>query len=319
MPAPVVSVVMNCYNSAQYLAEAIDSVYAQTFADWEIIFFDNCSTDNSADIARSYDGRLKYFRGEKTVPLGQARNLAMAQALGRYIAFLDCDDIWLPSKLERQLHVFEASPETGAVYSDAIFFSERGFSAKLIAHRQVAQGRVFRAMLACYEMPMSTTIFRRDVLAGIGGGFDERFSMVEDADFFLRIAYYFDVGYVEQALAKRRMHAKSWTVMKKELFPLEEEQMLSKFAGLWPSFEKDFVDEIAFRRRVIAYQYAMVDWEKGNVPAARARIARLLPQDRKKIVLYLFTCMPYSFYKGLKRLFKTLLIPFKGGFDDQAF
>lgn len=319
MPSPVVSVIMNCYNSAQYLAEAIDSVYAQTFPDWEIVFFDNCSTDNSADIARSYDGRLKYFRGEKTVALGQARNLAMAQARGAYIAFLDCDDIWLPLKLERQLNLFKTMPHAAAVYSDAVFFSDRGFSSTLIARRKVAQGRVFRAMLTCYEMPMSTTMFRRDVLARIGGGFDERFSMVEDADFFLRIAYYFDVGYVEQALAKRRMHSKSWTVMKKELFPVEEEQMLSKFAGLWPSFEKDFANEIAFRRRVIAYQYAMVDWEKGDAPAARSRLARLLPSDGKKIVPFLFTYFPYSCYRVIKRWFRRLLIPFKGGFDDQAF
>ncbi|MFH0754646.1 MAG: glycosyltransferase [Candidatus Omnitrophota bacterium] len=310
---------MNCYDSAEYLAEAIDSVYAQTSSDWEIIFFDNCSTDDSAAIAKRYDARLRYFRGKEMVPLGCARNLAMAQARGKYIAFLDCDDVWLAHKLAQQLEAFKAVPGAGAVYSDAVFFSEKGISSRLFTRRKPAQGMIFRSMLACYQMPMSTTIFRRDILSRIGGGFDERFCMVEDADFFLRIAYYFPVSYVDEALAKRRMHLKSWTLMKKELFPVEEEQMLSKFAGLWPSFQNEFKDEILFRRRVIAYQYAMVDWQRGDGRAARARLAGVWREDKKKIIPFLFSYFPYPVYKLFKRFFKSLLIPFNGGFDDQAF
>ncbi len=67
---PKVSVIMNCFNSEKYLREAIDSVYAQTYKDWEIIFWDNASTDHSKEIAKSYDNKLKYSRGKETVPLG---------------------------------------------------------------------------------------------------------------------------------------------------------------------------------------------------------------------------------------------------------
>ena len=76
---PLVSVVMNCYNSDRYLKEAIDSVYAQTFLDWEIIFWDNASTDRSAEISKSYDDKLLYFLGNQHVSLGAARNLAFEQ------------------------------------------------------------------------------------------------------------------------------------------------------------------------------------------------------------------------------------------------
>ncbi len=120
--SPLISVIMNCLNCAKYLKEAIDSVYAQTYTNWEIIFWDNASTDRSAEIARSYDGRLRYFRGSETVPLGEARNRALEQARGEFIAFLDCDDLWMPQKLEKQLPLFD-DPEVGLVFSDSIIFN----------------------------------------------------------------------------------------------------------------------------------------------------------------------------------------------------
>jgi len=115
---PKVSVIMNCYNCSKYLREAIDSVYAQTFTNWEIIFWDNASTDNSSNVAKSYDAKLRYFCNDKTTPLGNARNLAVQQACGEYIAFLDCDDIWLPEKLKLQINLLDNKPEVMLVFSD---------------------------------------------------------------------------------------------------------------------------------------------------------------------------------------------------------
>ena len=114
---PEVSVIMNCYNCSKYLKEAIDSVYAQTYQDWEIVFWDNASSDNSAEIAKRYNNKLKYFHAEITIPLGQARNRAIEKAKGKYIAFLDCDDVWLPEKLEKQVKVFCKNPKAMLVLS----------------------------------------------------------------------------------------------------------------------------------------------------------------------------------------------------------
>ena len=97
---PLVSIIMNCYNGEKFLKEAIDSIYAQTYSNWEIIFWDNASTDDSACIAKSYDDRLKYHLAQETTPLGEARDLALKKINGKYISFLDCDDIWLPKKLK---------------------------------------------------------------------------------------------------------------------------------------------------------------------------------------------------------------------------
>ncbi len=86
-----VSIIMNCLNGEKYLKDSIGSIYSQTYDNWEIIFWDNASTDRSDEIAQSYDSRLKYFRSDETYSLGKARNLAVSKAKGEYIAFLDVD------------------------------------------------------------------------------------------------------------------------------------------------------------------------------------------------------------------------------------
>ena len=91
---PLVSVIMNCYNGEKYLRESIDSVVAQTYENWELIFWDNHSTDNSAQIVQSYgDSRIYYFCSQTFTPLGEARNLAIKQSNSEFIAILDCNHI----------------------------------------------------------------------------------------------------------------------------------------------------------------------------------------------------------------------------------
>ncbi len=310
---------MNCYNSARYLAAAIDSVYAQTFTDWEIIFFDNCSTDESPKIAQSRDARLKYFRNAETVPLGAARNLAMARAAGEYIAFLDCDDLWCPEKLARQVSAMEADPKAMMVYSDALFFYDQGRSFRLYPRGNAPRGDIFRSLLRRYVLPMPTVMVRRDALQQAGEWFDGRFHMVEDADLFMRIAFLGPVAYVDQVLAKRRMHDESWTAKKKELFPKEESMLLAKFAALWPAFTKDYAGEIAIRKAIIDYQYAVLHWEQGNGGLARQRMKPHLGTFRKMWVPFLFSFLPYVFYKKIKTQYENYSAAFQGGVDHQAF
>ena len=130
--APTVSVIMNCLNCEKYLREAIDSVFAQTYEDWEIIFWeDKASEDNSENIAKSYGVKLRYFRADVSLPLYGSRNLAVQKARGKYIAILDCDDLWLPTKLEKQIPLLERDEEIGLVFSDIYLFNEKGKEKRL--------------------------------------------------------------------------------------------------------------------------------------------------------------------------------------------
>ena len=117
---PLVSVIMNCLNGEKFLREAIDSVYSQTYKNWEIIFWDNVSTDRSNEIANSYDSRLRYFRGKKTISLGAARIKALENCRGEYIAFLDVDDLWLTKKLELQIQKILRKHVGGTLIGKAI-------------------------------------------------------------------------------------------------------------------------------------------------------------------------------------------------------
>lgn len=106
MTQDLVSIITPTYNSARFIAETIESVLAQTYQNWEMIIADDCSTDDTVDIVSRYaakDGRIRLCRLDTNSGAGVARNRSIAEARGRYIAFLDSDDLWLPRKLERQL------------------------------------------------------------------------------------------------------------------------------------------------------------------------------------------------------------------------
>ena len=102
----LVSIITPCYNCSKFIGQMIESVQAQTYTNWELLITDDCSTDNSREIVEGYakiDHRVKYFKLEQNSGAGIARNNSIKEALGRYIAFLDSDDLWAKNKLERQI------------------------------------------------------------------------------------------------------------------------------------------------------------------------------------------------------------------------
>ncbi len=104
----LVSIIMPSFNCGKYVVETIRSIQAQTYQNWEIIFVDDCSTDDTASIIRSIDEpRVRYFKNEHNSGAALSRNWALREARGRWIAFLDSDDLWEPTKLERQVHFME--------------------------------------------------------------------------------------------------------------------------------------------------------------------------------------------------------------------
>ena len=148
-----VSILMNAYNAQEYLQEAIDSIYAQTFKDWEIIFIDNCSTDNTKKIAHSYDEKLKYYSTDKNIPLGAARNFGLQFVTGEYLAFLDTDDIWMPEKLEKQLNII--NDEIAFVYSPVMQINSRG---TILRDTKINKKHDFYTLLERYDINMQSVL-----------------------------------------------------------------------------------------------------------------------------------------------------------------
>lgn len=201
---PVVSIIMNCFNSERYLREAIDSVYAQSFKDWEIIFWDNASTDRSAEIAQAYDERLKYFRSPKTTSLGEARNKALKMASGEYVAFLDCDDVYLPEKIALQVKLMN-SHDYALCYGSTIVINSEG---KCIAKRLMKEssGDVFKGLLNHYEVHMLSVMLRKSILDNLKLSFEVNLKYCPDYNLFMEIASRFSVGVVKEYIVKYRVH-----------------------------------------------------------------------------------------------------------------
>lgn len=106
----LVSIIMPSYNTAQYITESIQSVLNQTYANWELIIVDDCSTDNTDEVVASiHDERIRYLKNEKNSGAAVSRNRALREAKGRWIAFLDSDDLWMPEKLEKQIRFMESN------------------------------------------------------------------------------------------------------------------------------------------------------------------------------------------------------------------
>ena len=307
---PTVSVIMNCYNGEQYLKEALDTIYAQTYQDWEIIFWDNASTDSSAEIARSYGDKLKYFRGEKTVPLFAARNCALKEARGEFIAILDCDDLWLPTKLEEQVPLLEKDEKVGLVYSDAFLFNQKGKEKRQFEITKPHRGNVFPELLCSNFLNSQTVVIRKKVFDSLESWFDGRLTYVGDFDIYLRISYKWKVDYVDRPLAKYRLHLGSATFK-------EGREGLAMELGLMIESLSKAIDDLEYRypegyRRLERRRdnvLSLLDWENGDKKRARKRIKAYIRDARVYPILYFLMYFPYRYvYYPCYRIYTKSII-----------
>jgi len=301
---PAVSIIMNCFNGEKYLREAIDSIYAQTYPNWEIIFWDNASTDSSADIAKSYDGRLRYFRGEETIPLGAARNKALEQAKGEFIAFLDCDDIWMPEKLEKQIPLFNDF-DVGLVYSDVINFNENEENHRFYGGKLQCIGRCFNHLLQDYFLSMPTVIVRRAALEQESEWFDPRFELIEECELFIRIAYRWKLNMCPDVLAKYRVHLASISWAKRDHFFNEQLIMLHKYDGLFPDFSANYY----LLQKGIYISRAHYLWLINDGKQARKIILPYMFKNQKAFCLYFVSFFPYKIIYRILNLIGTNIKP----------
>lgn len=123
----LVSVIMPTYNAERFITDSIKSVIKQSYQSWELIVVDDCSTDGTARIVESFsDVRIHYFRCDKNLGVAQARNFGIGRANGEWIAFLDSDDIWEPTKLEKQISLIENNNSAKLVFTASAFINENG-------------------------------------------------------------------------------------------------------------------------------------------------------------------------------------------------
>jgi teichuronic acid biosynthesis glycosyltransferase TuaG len=218
MIEPVISVVIPAFNAANYLGEAIDSVLAQSAGNIEVIVVDDASTDGTAAVAGKYGARLRLVQ-QKNTGVSGARNRGVRESIGRYVAFLDADDTWLPGKIEKQLSALEASRHAG-VCSAACLVTDQNLKPIVVEinHRKASALEDLLLLGNVVGSVSSALIERRLLLEA--GGFDPTFSHCADWEFWIRLARRTEFVYLPEALVTYRQHG---TNMSRQIRTLEEE------------------------------------------------------------------------------------------------
>lgn len=273
-----VSVVIPTYNYARFLSRALDSALGQTLSPAEIIVVDDGSTDATPAVLEGYSGRIRVHR-QTNGGLSAARNTGIALATGELVALLDSDDLWLPTKLERQVALFRQHPESGAigcgvevVDSDQVVIRTMLFADAIGS----PEDRVRRIALrrSWVGGSGSGALIPRAVLAGLGG-FDERLRGAEDWDLWLRIARGHHIRNVPERLARIFDH-RTGTFRNAERMAMAQLEVLAKLVNAAP----DAVSGTCLRRVRALIEadaagelYGGAQWSASMQRAARALIA----------------------------------------------
>jgi glycosyltransferase involved in cell wall biosynthesis len=305
---PLVSVIMNGYNCEKFLKQAIDSVVSQTYKNWEIIFWDNASTDSTQSIATSYGPRLRYFRSETNTTLGVARNRAIEQAQGEFIAFLDTDDYWLPEKLVLQVAIFQKSMDVDFIYSNCYFLNQQTGRQRKWLRKPQPVGNVFGRFLQHYPVNLQTVLFRRSALDALDHYFDDHFEVSEEFDLFMRILYRSKAYYIDAPTVVYRIHADMSSIKQIERYPMECLLILDKLQAIDEEIANTYSREIKTFKAKIAFWQARADMFYGRPSDARCALKPYIFQSVVFAVLFLstYSCGLWSFLLKANRLLKNL-------------
>ena len=223
---PLVSVIINCHNGEEFLDNCIISVLNQTYKNWEIIFFDNNSSDKSSKQIKSYkDQRIKYFRSNKTYTLYKARNLAVSKSNAEFITFLDVDDWWVKTKLEEQIIFFLSNPSLDIIYSNLYLFFQKNLSKKIFI-KKIKNKNITQNLVNKFEMPILTSMIKREFFKKVK--FNNNFTIIGDLDFFIRASTMGKIKGIKKPLAYYRYHENNLSKKKINLQIKELKLWISK-------------------------------------------------------------------------------------------
>ena len=290
--APRVSIIVNVRNGAAYLEDALQSVLAQTFTDWELIVWDNASTDGTREIAQALGPRVRYFHWAQPTTLGLARQAALREARGEWLAFLDHDDVWLPDKLARQIALAD-DPAVAIVYGRAVSFSAGGVERDFDHTHEFAllpQGDVFDQLFthSCF-IAMSSAMLRRSAVEETGG-IPDWIGVVVDYFLYLEIAHRYRARAVEGVVCRYRLHPGSLTHTAARRMHVEVLLLVDRWEG-------DLQPWIAAKRRSIHATGLAVE----EIRAADSRAAGLARLTRDGSWSYLLTRPLARSWRAIRR------------------
>jgi glycosyltransferase involved in cell wall biosynthesis len=228
---PKVSIIMNCYNGEKYLAKSLQSVLNQTYRNWELIFFDNASTDKSKYIFNTFkDKRFKYFN-KKKINLYKARNLAISKTKGHFIAFIDVDDWWEINNLASRKSFF-LNKEYAFSYSNCFYFFEKNKTKILFTKQKLPNGYIFNELSKNYLVNLSSMLIRKSFLYRLNYFFNNRYNIIGDFDLILRLSEKYLAHSINEPLVNIRYHDENFSRLNRDLFYKEYKNWYKKVIKL---------------------------------------------------------------------------------------
>ena len=294
---PKVSIIINCHNGAQFLNECIDSIFNQTSSDWEIIFWDNVSTDNSLDIAKSYGSKIRFFASETLLSLGQARRLAMQEARGEFIAFIDTDDIWLEDHLAIQVSFMESKSYL-ASYAGIQEIDSEGVVIRNVIP-EFSSGPQLRNILRQFEINVPTMMLHRSLIVDYGFLFNPSILIVEEFELFVRIAVDHNIGVIHEVLAQYRVHDGGLTQSTPLIAAKERNSILKQLINDRPQVYEKYKDDFSAAFARSAYYKARAYAERGDMFKARDVFSNYKYDNLVYFLIYLTFWFPKKIWKNL--------------------
>ena len=293
---PLISILMNCYNSEKYLEETLQSLMRQDYQRWQLVFVDNHSTDRSVEILRRYlgsDERLFYIQTPQHCPLGEAREYGLAHCQGDMLCFLDTDDIWLPQKLSRQAACMQAKPHLLLCYSAYYFINAE---SQRIGQRKLGyrEGDLFGCNLSNYQINFQTVMIRRQALESINKPyFDPILRYSPDYNLFMRILAAGPAVCLADKLVKYRRAANSLTARSIDLWGIESEYTYQQLETAGILTTRSSEKQRALARAKIGYYKAASAMLHGEHALARSLLKSHRLSNYKYFGLYLLSAWPF--------------------------
>ena len=300
---PKVSVIIPTYNRDNYLYSAVKSVLNQTFEDFEIIVVDDASTDNTKQIIDKFDDkRIRYIRHKENKGGSAARNTGIKLSKGKFIAFLDDDDLWMPSKLEKQLDHINKNLEIDAVYTGAWRINKSG---KIIrCNFPSLRGNIFPDILMKNCVGSCSMVLVRKECFNRIGLFDENLSAGQDWDMWIRLAKHYQFDYVNEPLVLYRVHEKR--ISTNPYAHMQATKLLFK------KFSTDLNTSVNHRKILGYWHYGFgrICCECGDIGKGRKEFMKAIVKDPYSVVYYIRLFASFfgqTIYKPLRRLLDSLL------------
>lgn len=289
----LVSIVINCYNGEKYLKKSIESVLDQSYQNFELIFWNNQSTDQSKNIIQSYqDKRIKYFNSANHTTLYQARNLALKECKGDFVCFLDVDDYFLKNKIAKQLMYF-SDQKVGVIYSNYYRYYEDINKKKLLTNKLLPSGNLTKYILEESQISFMTVMIRKKSLDSLEFNFDRKYSIIGDYDLLYRLSFNWDFCYIEEPLAVYRIH--------KDNFSNNSILFIDELKDWYNKNYSFFINKKNYIYKKIIYFQALEYLSKKKILKFLIELWKY-PMSLNKIKLFLIMIAPKFFFKLLKKI-----------------